>query len=243
MMADVWTSTNIAKVTSENLLTSMLSKFSTCLRAGASVGIDLIFAPGDIALRKRAERFEKINAVADIKGDYPLDFISVWKTKTEFDWARQRNSIGQKGITVQVMNDDDDDVAFLEIPKAIPVKYEYEISYFTVDGGKLDLFDYDFMFWIQSTPKVTVNFVKEDGADLQYPLDFQVLFSPDMQQNSTVSDQYDEGKYWRKTYTIEVEAWLIENTEELHYAKTINLNIYDMDEEDIEYYTNVITEP
>lgn len=205
--------------TNEGVVLEVLDRFGYILPAQI-VNKDVLFAPDDIALRRRADSTDKGIVIAtDGKKEsttkYALEFINVWLEDVSFSWKRQRTSVARTGIFIP------DPVTGKNIMyKAVPADMTYAITFWTAARINMDKFLEEFMFWQQSDPNIDLFY------DDNKPLEMDVIVHPAVERDdSKIVNMYKEGKYWKHTIYITVEAWIIKGLA-VKTARTIILDIY-----------------
>ncbi len=205
--------------TNEGVVLEVLNRFGYILPSSV-VNKDVLFAPDDIALRRRADSTGKgIVINTDGKKEsttkYSLDFINVWLEDVAFSWKRQRTAVARTGIYIQ-----DPVTGKNIIYKAVPNDMTYAITFWTAERKKMDKFLEEFMFWQQDDPNIDLFY------DDNKPLEMDVIIHPAVERDdSKIVNMYKEGKYWKHTIYITVEAWVIKGLA-VKTAKTIILDIY-----------------
>lgn len=205
--------------TNEGVVIEVLDRFGHILPS-TIVNKDVFFAPDDIALRRRADSTGKgieinVAGAKDKTTKYSLDFINVWLEDVSFSWKRQRTAIARTGIYIP------DPVTGKNIMyKAVPSDMTYAITFWTAERIKMDKFVEEFMFWQQDNPNIDLFY------DDNKPLEMDVIVHPAVERDdSKIVNMYKEGKYWKHTIYITVEAWIIKGLA-VKTARTIILDIY-----------------
>jgi hypothetical protein len=104
--------------------------------------------------------------------------------------------------------------------KCVPADMTYAITFWTAERVNMDKFLEEFMFWQQDDPNIDLFY------DDNKPLEMDVIVHPAVERDdSKIVNMYKEGKYWKHTIYITVEAWIIKGLA-VKTAKTIILDIY-----------------
>lgn len=204
---------NLIKATSEAILIDVSDRFGYIIDKPI-INETIIYAPLDIALREHAER--EIELESD-KATYNLEFFSIWLDNFIYAKNRRRTPAGYEGITTGEFGDATKDS--LKSYRAVPVDLLYSITFWTLYKERIDKFLLEYVFWQSSTPYLDMFY--DSNKELRFP----VFIEEHPALDSTVSEMYIKGKYWRHTIKAKVEAWLIKG---ISYStvKKIILDVY-----------------
>lgn len=226
------------KTITEAVCIKVQEVFGPLLVDGADINKDIIYAPQDIAMRKRAEATGGKNIAKQPEKDtYRLEFISVWLEDASFSWDRQRSPLARTGVATNFIGDDNSKIRML---KAIPADLDFSITLWTNYKTKADQFISEYCFLQQDNPQL--EFFYE--GDKKFEIDVHI--QPPIALDDNVSKMYIEGKYWRPQVHFKVDGWFIKDVI-LRTVKTINLDIYmseniQLKEPEVLVFSETITE-
>jgi hypothetical protein len=189
--------------TDTKLCILILNHFKDSVDGLNLVNQDVIFAPEENALRVRAERKNGTDAV---------EFISYWRTDTQFDWKRQKTSAGVRGLYGVQSG------TTLEGQKAVPVLLTYDMTYHTRVMRNVNSFTERYLFWLHNMPRLFFTF---QSSEIPQGLDIVSLTHPEI----TVNDWFNDSRYYKVKCRFSVEGWIFENVN-ISEVTQINLDIY-----------------
>jgi len=205
------------KVIDEGLKSFVFTKFATDMELTVQ-NTGVILEPRDVSLRKIAEK----------RGQNSVEFISIWRESVELDRARMNSPIARRGFNLSYTNANQTD---LTIAKAVPVKLRYSIRWWSRDYDKITDAVETFLFWFQVNPNLIFNY------NTLYPLEFDIIPQADVQDESTIVEQYTKGLYFVNKADIILDGWVIESTT----SKTITKILVDIYSREVINSVNVDT--
>ena len=173
--------------------TMVFNRFSPILGISDS-NKDLVLTPPDIAQRQIAEKRGTGSTV---------EFISIWSEPVKFDWARQNEPIGRKGLTVNYTTGLGGSNSQIITIKAVPVEMKYNISVWSLYLDKIKLVVESYSKWLYYHPNLKIYY---SGL---YEMDMYLKF--DQVKDSTDYKIYDKGKYFRYDLPLTVDGWILSN--------------------------------
>ncbi len=163
------------------------------LNSGTADNINqgVVQAPKDIALRELAEK----------RGGSFLEFINFYRSPGTFDWERNRSRVARSGLTVE--GDTENDVSLI---KAVPVKLDYDVWFWSNSYDKLGLVALEYLFWQHENPKLFML------LNSTYDLNFDLHFDPIIDE-SPIELKYEIGKFFVFRMGITLDSWLFRVTD------------------------------
>jgi len=210
--------TNMIRSITEALVLEVADRFSDALPS-ERINKDIIYQPIDIALRERAER--QVDSKTAESAKYDLEFINVWLE--DLVYAKSRRRIGVSRFGPMTSFNDPNSKTFVKMHRAVPADLTYSITFWTKYKDRMDTFLQEFTFWQEDNPNVGL-YYEEDKR-----LEFDIIVDPATVSAEQVKSMFIEGKYWRYTVNILVEAWILRNVE-VRTAKEIQLEAYIADD-------------
>ena len=153
-----------------------------------SVDSGVIFQPKEVAQREFAEKQGKVQS----------NFVSVWRSNTQFSWDRQRTAMGRKGTTLQYTSAGKTSTI---IATAVPVDLIYDMRVWALSLEAIQQLTEEYLFWIHNNPNLDIEL---DG----YPITPNIHFK-NVDGASLAGDMYKIGKYWTIDYTMNMDAWVV----------------------------------
>jgi len=166
---------------------------------------DCVFFPKSIAQRKIAEK----------RGAATVEFISLWRTGIQYDWARQNSAIARKGIMLQY-NDSSSRTAIITA-KAVPAIIDYDIWFWSRDLDKIMQAIESYLLWQHDHPQLILNY---NGI---YPMEMYLKFGP-VADETDFPGIYEKGLYFINRVPMRLDGWILT----LFDAKTILKIILDV---------------
>ena len=150
----------------------------------------VVFAPKQVAMRKVAEK----------RGEASVEFISLWRTSLEHDWARNNTAIARRGLQLQYSNS----ITKVSIvtAKAVPVKITYEVRIWSRDLNKLACASESYLKWKYDYPQLFLNYL---GL---YPMEMYLKFGAVVDE--TDYDIYENGLYFVYMFPISLDGWVLD---------------------------------
>ena len=176
-------------------------KLMTFNRFGPILGIydsnkDLVLAPAENNVAQRM--------IAEKRGaGSTVEFISIWNEPVEFDWQRQNEPIGRKGLTVNYTAGSGGSNSQIITIKAVPVLMPYKISVWSLYLDKIKLVVESYSKWLYDRPNLKLYY---SGL---YEMDMYLKFGKII--DSTDYNIYEKGKYFRYDLPLIVDGWVLTN--------------------------------
>jgi len=167
---------------------------------------DMAFCPKEIALRNIAEK----------RGKTSVDFINFWRTGVFPDWSRQRTPLARHGISMAYTDSAETDATTI---KAMPVRLEYDVWFWTRDLNKNMNAAELYIFWQHTNPNCDLYY------DDKYLMELDLHFG-DVVDESTVDETYGAGALYIQRAPLKMDAWILSGIDEKTIL-TIYLKIYD----------------
>lgn len=204
-------STSFLKVMDKGIQALMFTKFKDTLGL-VDLNNDTVFYPKEVAFRQMAEK----------RGAAQVEFLSVWRDRTEFSWARQRTPLSRVGMQMSYVNPDDK--KSINVVKAVPTDLHYDVWFWTKDYDKYNKIAERYMFWVQTYPNIDLFYN-------DYPISPYMKFG-EMTDESTTSEMFDKGLYFVLRASVDVEGWVfldetLERGRPVPAVRTVTLKIYD----------------
>jgi len=199
----------------------IFSKFGTIMDMD-SVNLGVIFYPKEIALKKIYEK----------RDTSELEFANVWRRSTGFDWTRQRSVLARRGICITNPNTGNP-----EVIKAVPVKLDYDVWFWTRDPDKINQVTEQYMLWVHTDPNLNLIYNEV------YPMGFDLHFG-DMEDEGTVREMHELGTYYVGRFPVRVDGWALSTPEDVSdgIIETIRLQIFDRDDLEESQYEEIVDE-
>jgi len=180
----------------------------------------VVQCPKEIALRELAEKRST---------DF-LEFINFWRRGSGgIDWNRQNTRVARSGLFMTGDNDNE-----YSNVKAVPLRVDYEVWFWSLDYNKMGLADTEYLFWAQENPQLEMTL-----NDL-YPLEFDLHFS-DIYDESPIEQKYDVGKFFVHRMVINLDGWVF-RTEDLSGGAISKILIRCHNSQNLESEVSVIPE-
>jgi len=192
------------KTLDESMKSLVFTKFGTYFGL-TDIDSDIVFFPKDIQMRKIAEK----------RGSDSVEFIGLWRTGVEFDWARNNSPIARRGLNLQYT---DAGRSEMIIAKAVPVKISYDMWFWTRCLDTMMTATESYLFWQFSNPNLVLNYLD------QYPLELDLKFGPVIDE-SPLGQVYDKGTYFVSRMPIYLDGWIF-TTFTSKTILTIILDVY-----------------
>ena len=155
---------------------------------------DLILTPSTIAQRQIAEKRGTGSTV---------EFISIWSEPVKFDWQRQNEPIGRKGLTMTYTAGSGGSNSQIITIKAVPVEMKYTISIWSLYLDRIKLVVESYSKWLYDHPNLKIYY---SGL---YEMDMYLKF--DQVSDKTDYGIYEKGKYFRYDLPLTVDGWVLTN--------------------------------
>src|ERR1035437_6167717 len=117
---------------------AIFNKFSTYFNS-RTMDSSVLFYPNEVAQREHSDK----------QGASVVDFISTFRTVTQFSWGRQRSTVSSIGVPVSYT---DSNMASQIFVKAIPLDLTYEIVFWHHDLEVMNRMLEDYFFWVHNNP-------------------------------------------------------------------------------------------
>lgn len=231
------------KVIDEGLRALVWTRFRESLGFDSEdeLGDNIVLYPKAVAYRKIAEK----------RNRNKMEFMNLWRNTTTFSWDRHRGPLARHGLnlaytdTVGESGETTENTGMVTV-KAVPVKLDYSLWFWSKEAEKINQAVEQYMFWIHETPLLQIQY------DDLYPIEIKLSFS-EAHDESPLDDMFKRGTYFVCRVPIGVEGWILKEVE-IKTIKTIIITMYDRDSivstseflldpnEDLELYTETITE-
>ena len=199
-------------------------------RFGSILGINTLGSSDSESINKGVVLCPKAIAqrwVAEKRGETFLEFINIHPSKYAFSWARNRTSVGRKGLRYTKSD------TTMGVVTADPIDLTYNMWFWSQDLDKVRLCMEKYIQWQHDSPKI----------DLVFETDFEMnpdlRFSPVIDE-SAIEDIFNTGKIWVYRMPVSIEGWIPKLGTNIGKVYKIRLTTYDKDE--IEDYTEVAVE-
>ena len=169
------------------------------------VNRDCVLFPKSLAQRKIAEK----------RGEGTVEFISIWRTGIQYDWARQNTAIARKGIMLQYNNSSSRTA--IVTAKAVPAIIDYDVWFWSRDLDKITQAIESYLLWQHDHPQLILNY---NGI---YPMEMYLKFGPVVDETDFPS-VYEKGLYFVSRVPMKLDGWILT----LFDAKTILKIILDV---------------
>ena len=150
---------------------------------------DIVFSPKSTAQRMVAEK----------RGQASVEFISIWRSGIQFDWARQNTSIARKGLMLEYV--DSTTKSQIVTAKAVPTIMNYDIWFWSRDLDKMMQATEAYLMWVHSHPNLILNY---NGL---YPMEMYMSFGPVVDE--TDFDIYEKGKFFVSRMPLKMDGWVL----------------------------------
>lgn len=193
----------------ENLKTLIYTKFGEDLGLNSSStpqNTSVVLEPRDVALRKIAEK----------RGQNSVEFISIWREGVHKDRERMNTPVARRGFYLEYTDGERTDITTV---KAIPIKIDYSIRFWSRNFDKVTNAVERYLFWQQADPNLTFNY------QTNYPLEMDILTVGDVYDESSIVSQYNVGLYFVNKVDITLDGWIFDSFD-TKTIKTIILNVY-----------------
>ena len=188
-------------LTDTKLAVLLLNRFKGAVKGLTLVNQSVIFVPEENALRVRAERSENDQ----------VEFISFWRTDTQFDWVRSKTGAAMHGLYTNMAGTD------YQGQKAVPVLLTYEIIYWTREKRNSNDFMEQAAFWVHGNPRL---FFTCFSQELPNGLDIHIK-----NMSETVESWFENSRLYKVHLQITVDGWVFKNVDVAEITE-IDLDIY-----------------
>lgn len=210
--------TSFLQVIDLGLRLGLYTKFNDILNL-PSVNQGVLLYPKEVAFRKLAEK----------KGEAITEFINLWREVTDVDWARQRTPVARRGMTLAYTDGNKTDITEA---KAVPVKLEYNVWFWTKKIENINLLGERYLFWQQSNPNLSLLY-----NDV-YPVELDLHFGA-LTDETNYIEMMSKGLHFSMRAPIVVDGWVFSSFS-VKSITSIILTFYDKD--DITNYEEIIVE-
>lgn len=185
--------TTFLQLQDEAIRALVFAKFGTFLGLSALTR-DSALMPKAVAQRR----------IAEARGESSVEFVNVWRTKTEFAWGRQRTTLARTGINTFQMASE----SSVFNVKTVPADMDYTAWVWSRDYGRIQECIRDYLFWIHnhSNLMITLSLDSGSGASAEEPLELDLRFTG-ITDESTVETQYDKGLIFVAGLGIHLDGW------------------------------------
>lgn len=166
----------------------------------------VILYPKEIALREMAEK----------RGQPEVELVNVWRTRVGPDFSRMITAAARRGIRVAHTDTTKTETTTI---KAMPIKLEYDIWFWTHYRDRLNQIAERYIFWQQDDPNL--NLTLNDTYPTHYDLHFG-----EMVDESVVAEKYDKGQIFILRAPLIIDGWVFSSTDVKTIHK-IELVLYD----------------
>ena len=173
----------------------LFTKFEDILNLD-DINRGVVFYPKDIAFRKMSEK----------KGESITEFVNVWRTSTALDWERQRTPVARRGMSLSYT---DVNKTSSIVAKAVPVKLEYSVNFWTKDREVLNEITEKYLFWLQDDPNLDLNYTVGEN---EYPVELDLHFGV-LTDESNVEQMYEKGTHFCMGVPINIDGWIFTSSE------------------------------
>lgn len=153
---------------------------------------DLLFAPTDLAIRKRKEK----------KGAYELPFASYWRVSTERTESLDNHPLASRGIGYRYVDEEAKDTE--KKIELVPVTFGYHLDFWGMVWTQMDEIDRKWFFLQHKSPLLNVTIETVDSE--KFDVDLFTFFEK-MDDTSDLPSEYEKGKFFRHTYIFNVFAY------------------------------------
>ena len=157
---------------------------------------DLVLAPAENNVAQRM--------IAEKRGTgSTVEFISVWNKPVNFDWARQNEPLGRKGLLLNYTAGSGGSNSQIVTIRAVPVLMPYTISIWSLYLDKLKLVVESYSKWLYDHPNLKLYY---SGL---YEMDMYLKFGQPV--DGTNYNIYEFGKYFRYDLPLTIDGWVLTN--------------------------------
>jgi len=177
------------KTVDDAMKTLVFTKFQTDMGL-TTQNTDLVFFPKSIAQRTIAEK----------RGANQAEFISLWRTGIDFDWARQRSPVARRGI---MMEYSDGTHTSIVTAKAVPATISYDVWFWSRSLDKVMAAIETYLNWVHINPNLSISF------NNLYPMQMDIKFKGVTDESTYLEDQYNKGALFVYKVSFDLEAWIV----------------------------------
>lgn len=192
------------KTLDESLKSLVFAKFGPYFNLD-DINKDIVFFPKDIQLRKISEK----------RGTDAVEFIGLWRTGIDFDWARNNSPVARRGISLQYTDAGKSEII---TAKALPVRLTYNMWFWTRCLETMMEATEAYLFWQFNNPNLIMNYLDT------YPLELDLHFGSVVDE-SPYAQVYEIGTYYVSRMLITLDGWLL-TTFNSKTVLTIILKVY-----------------
>lgn len=219
-------------------MSSLLQGYDIAVKAalyskfGSILGIDTQSSSDETNMNLGVFQFPKEVAqrvAAEKRGETYLEFINFWRMGASFSWSRNRTVLSRRGMWLNTVDGKKLNTVHV---KAVPIDLTYNAWFWSKDLDKMYQVMEDYVFWQQTTPKVSLVY------DNLYELTPDIHFG-EIVDESTVDDQFSKGIVYIYKMPIKVDAWALKGISFKAIHK-IKVTFYDQD--DVTDFSEIIVE-
>lgn len=175
------------KTLDDSMKALVFAKFGTYFGL-SNAATDIVFAPKVVQQRKIAEK----------RGTDSVEFIGLWRSGMGFDWSRNNSPVARRGLSLAYS---DGTKSQIITAKAVPVKINYDLWFWTRCLDHLMDAAEAYMFWQFNNPNLVLNYMDN------YPLELDLGFGAFIDE-SPYSEIYNIGTYFVGHMPITMDGWI-----------------------------------
>jgi len=200
---------------------ALLNRFKDVVPGIAMVNRDVVFVPEENAQRLHAERAKK-----DI-----LNFISVWRTGTAFEWERNQSPAANVGLFTHL--DTGSPIAVFKGKKALPVALTYDVVYWAKNKPDVNEYLQQLLWWVHDDPDLKFTAFTEE-----LPFCFDMHFEP---PDEEVKDWFKDARYYVVRHRIKIDGYVLKDIREFQVNELILRVFLEGQGEDVLAFVKTIT--